>query len=126
MGRILMSLIDIFRTGPTAEEKAEAKAFKNTLKFGHDIGSVYEQAVHKHDIAWEQLKQANKTAIAAIIKQRKIKTINKIGYWSEVKIRRHYECDNSPVGFCVTMYEFGTDNPKRNKKVNCFYCNKEY
>jgi len=126
MEHFLMSLLDIFHTGPTAKERAEAKAFKNTLKYGHDIGGVYEQAVHKYDIAWKQLNQAKEIAIAAIIKQRKIKTIDKWGWWSEVKIRRDYECDNSPVGFCVTMYEFGSDNPKRNEKVNCFYCNEEY
>lgn len=121
-----MSLINIFRSRPNAKEKAEAKAFKNTLKFGHDIGGPYEQAVREYDIASEELRRANKDAIAAITKERKIKTVDRIGYWSEVRIRRYHDCDASPVGFCVTMYEFGTDNPKRSKKVNCFYCNMEY
>lgn len=126
MGHFLMSLIDIFRPGPTAKEKAEAKAFKNALKYGYDIGSSYQNAVREYNTAWKQLSKANEIATAAIIKERKIKIIDEFSYWSEIKIRRDDKCNNSPVGFCVTMYEFGSKNPNKGKKVNCFYCNKEY
>ncbi len=65
-----MGLIDMFRTGPSEKEKAEARAFKNALKYGTDFGKTYIDAKKRYDEAWEAKGVAKKAAEKAIAKYR--------------------------------------------------------
>ncbi len=121
-----MSLLDMFHTGPSEKEKAEARAFKNALKYGTDFGKTYIDAKKRYDEAWEAKGVAKKAAEKAIAKYRGIKFKKTWGNWSSIYVREHHNCKKSPLGVCVTMHEYGSKNPNKDDPQNCFYCNKEF
>lgn len=121
-----MSLFDRFKR-PTKKEKAAAKSFKNALKYGTDIGKMYNDARKNYHEAWEAKEEASKEAMRIIAKEREIKFKNTWLNWNSLYIKEYSDhCKESPIGYCVTMHEFGSKNPDKDKPQNCFYCNKEY
>lgn len=111
---------------PTEQEKIKAKAFKHILKYGSDIGGAYKDASKQVSDACALKSIAQKAAEAAIIKQRgiKLKSDLRSGDWNGIYIRSHSDCRKSPVGECVTMHEYGSNNPNRDDAQACFYCDK--
>lgn len=117
---------------PTAEEKAAAESFKQILKYGTDIGGHYKDVSDRLDIIHKEKRMAKETAEKAIIKQRgiKIKPLRGGGRnycnWNCIYIRDYSDCGESPLGVCVTMMEYGSDNPEKDEPQNCFYCEKKF
>jgi len=114
---------------PTAEEKAAAESFKQILKYGDDIGGMYKDVIARLDAIYKEKRQIRDVCEKAIIKQQKIKfkkssIINH--NWNGIYVREYRDCKKSPIGCCVTMIEYGSDNPDKDKKQPCFYCTKEY
>lgn len=114
-------------TNPNAEEKAKAEAFKQALKYGSDIGGAYQDAKEKHHQSWKKLEEAKKAAENAMIKQLGLTFKNHWNNANSIYIRDYSNrCTKSPVRYCVTILEFGHDNPSRDDPQNCFYCNKVF
>lgn len=131
-----MSLINIFRRNPlkkekepTAREKTEAESFKQILKYGKDIGGMYKDVSARLDAIFKEKRKIEEMCKEAIIKQRKIKFKN-LGIWNNnwntLFLREYNNCKKSPLGICVTILEYGSNNPAKDDLQYCFYCNKEY
>ena len=121
-----MSLFKRFNNGPTPEQKARAEGFKNTLKYGSDIGSMYKDVHKRLGELSREAAEVNKICEKAIMKQQNIVLKDTTGNWNSIFIRSWTECEPSPLGVCVTMNEFGFSNPDKNNPQNCFYCNKVF
>ncbi|MCK5615414.1 hypothetical protein KAR91_76835 [Candidatus Pacearchaeota archaeon] len=113
---------------PTAAEKAGAESFKQILKYGEDIGGMFKDVTARLDALFKEKREIREICEKAIIKQQKLKfKTNLRSYnWNGIYIREYRDCKKSPIGCCVTMIEYGSNNPEKDKPQPCFYCKKEY
>lgn len=114
---------------PTAEELAGAESFKQILKYGEDIGGLYKDICARQDAIYKEKREIKKVAEKAIVKQRGLKFKRAVmdGNWNDIYIRDYAgDCNTSPLGVCVTMIEYGSNNPNDDDKQYCFYCNREF
>ena len=113
---------------PTAEEKKKAETFKQILKYGEDIGGMYKDVSIRLDAIFKEKRQIQAICEKSIIKQQRLKfkesTLS--NNWNSIYIREYSDCKKSPIGTCVTMLEFGDNNPNINDTQHCFYCNKGF
>lgn len=112
---------------PTEEEKVAAEAFKQILKYGEDIGGMWRDVTRRQDEIYKEKYKIKEICEAAIIKQQGIKLKKGVMRhdWNSIYIREYKDCSESPLGCCVTMMEYGKDNPERDLPQHCFYCSKE-
>ena len=114
---------------PTAEEKAGAESFKNILKYGIDIGGMYKEVNARQSAIYREKREIEEICEKAIMKQQGIvlkKTRHGVHNWNSIHIRSYRDCEQSPLGVCVTMNEFGSDNPNKEDPNPCFYCKKDH
>ena len=112
---------------PTEQEKREAAAFKNILKYGEDIGGMWHDACEKSSEAYREKSRVKEIVEEKIRQQQGIKLKDHWGRhdWNSIYIREHQRCKESPIGCCVTLMEYGRDNPKKDDPMLCFYCGKD-
>lgn len=114
---------------PTEEEKAGAEAFKQILKYGEDIGGMYKDVTKRLDAIYKEKREIKEVCEKAITKQQGLKFKKgslRRSNWNSIYIREYSDCNKSPLGVCVTLLEFGGDNPNKDDTQYCFYCNKGY
>lgn len=113
---------------PTQEEKIAAESFRQILKYGEDIGSMWKDVTHRQHEIYREKSRIKEVCEAAIIKQQNIKLKKGVmrQNWNSLYIREYRDCSQSPLGCCVTMMEYGKDNPDKDKSQHCFYCNKAH
>jgi len=114
---------------PTAQEKAEAESFKQILKYGEDIGGMWKDITARQDLVYKEKQIIKGTCEKAIIRQQGIKLKKYTHHrhdWNDIYIREYRDCGKSPLGCCVTMIEYGSDNPEKDYKQKCFYCSEKY
>jgi hypothetical protein len=114
---------------PTAEEKAASESFLQILKYGEDIGGMWKDICKRQNALYKEKCLIKEQCEKSIIRHQGIvlKGYSHLKHdWNDIYIREYVECEKSPIGCCVTMIEYGSDNPDRDEKQKCFYCNKEH
>lgn len=111
----------ISERAPTTEERAEALAFKNKLKYGEDVNSMYQDArLSIHDGIKQQKHVKEK--LEEIFKFKKRTTRDN---WTSFRISTYNKCQESPIGDCLYISYYGDLSPEKDDPIYCMCCKKK-
>lgn len=105
---------------PTEQEKADALAFKNKLKYGEDVAAMYKAACEKSTEAYNEKELVSKK-LEKIFNFKKRKTYDN---WTSFNISMFKECKKSPIGKCLYISYYGDKSPEKDDPTTCICCKK--
>lgn len=113
--------MSIFKKFIPEPSKADTESFKMRLKYGDDPRLLYKKAIEHRAIHAELTQQTTEI----LLKYYNVQESNEMYNWSRLDIHQFRVCDHTPVGHCVSMFEYGQNNPERGEPALCFGCGKQ-